>query len=321
MGLAATIASGTISIDLVAQIATNPLLYSITAAVFTAGFLFNVFRKKMDDIFNSALTNIPFRVYIFLVIILLGILSSIITAIIASLILAEIIHILPLSRKEKIRLTVTACFSIGLGAALTPIGEPLSTIVVSKLNTDFWYLLREIGLYIIPAIIVLGILGVFCIDKNNKLLNISYSKKNKSEQQLLDSRPAEKGIVKQVSVRAIKIFIFIIALELLGAGYKPLIDEYIINLDSMLLYWINIVSAVLDNATLAAAETSPMMSSIQIQAILMALLVSGGMLIPGNIPNIISAEKIKIKSREWASVGIPMGLIGLLLFFVIIFLF
>jgi energy-coupling factor transporter ATP-binding protein EcfA2 len=49
------------------------------------------------------------------------------------------------------------------------------------------------------------------------------------------------------------------------------------------------------------------------------LLVSGGMLIPGNIPNIISASKLKITSSEWAKLGIPLGLILLVIYYVILF--
>jgi predicted cation transporter len=41
----------------------------------------------------------------------------------------------------------------------------------------------------------------------------------------------------------------------------------------------------------------------------LGLLISGGMLIPGNIPNIISAHSLHIKSTEWARLGVPLGLI------------
>lgn len=67
-------------------------------------------------------------------------------------------------------MTVISCFS-GLGAALTPIGEPLSTIAVSKLSgnpyhAEFGFLFDLMGIYIIPGVIVLGILGiVFCSDR------------------------------------------------------------------------------------------------------------------------------------------------------------
>jgi predicted cation transporter len=79
------------------------------------------------------------------------------------------------------------------------------------------------------------------------------------------------------------------------------------------------VSAVLDNATLTAAEISNQMSVIQIKAILMGLLISGGMLIPGNIPNIISASKLQITSKEWAKIGVPIGLAVMIIFYLILF--
>ncbi|MDI9480459.1 MAG: DUF1646 family protein, partial [Bacillota bacterium] len=68
-----------------------------------------------------------------------------------------------------------------------------------------------------------------------------------------------------------------------------------------------------------AAEISPQMDVLQIEAILMGLLVSGGMLIPGNIPNIIAASKLRISSTEWAKVGVPFGLVVMVIFYVILF--
>jgi len=50
----------------------------------------------------------------------------------------------------------------------------------------------------------------------------------------------------------------------------------------------------------------------------MGLCISGGMLIPGNIPNIISANKLGITSREWAKFGVPIGLILMVLYFLIL---
>jgi predicted cation transporter len=86
------------------------------------------------------------------------------------------------------------------------------------------------------------------------------------------------------------------------------------------LYWVNLVSAVLDNATLAAAEVDPALSIQQIRSALLGLLIAGGMLIPGNIPNIIAAGKLEITSKEWARTGVPLGLAMMLCFFCILFL-
>ena len=99
------------------------------------------------------------------------------------------------------------------------------------------------------------------------------------------------------------------ALIFLGAGFKPFIDAYLIRVSSQTLFWVNMVSAVLDNATLAAAEIGPTLSEAQIKSALLGLLISGGMLIPGNIPNIIAAHALHIKSTEWAKLGVPLGLV------------
>ena len=51
----------------------------------------------------------------------------------------------------------------------------------------------------------------------------------------------------------------------------------------------------------------------------MGLVIAGGMLIPGNIPNIISAGKIGITSKEWAKIGIPVGILAMMIYFAVIF--
>jgi predicted cation transporter len=48
------------------------------------------------------------------------------------------------------------------------------------------------------------------------------------------------------------------------------------------------------------------------------LLIAGGMLIPGNIPNIVAAGRLKISMKEWAKLGIPIGMVMLIVFFVIL---
>src|SRR5699024_554996 len=100
----------------------------------------------------------------------------------------------------------------------------------------------------------------------------------------------------EIIFRSLKIYLFVMALTFLGAGFEPFIERYLLDLSPLILYWINILSAILDNATLAAAEISPAMAAPTVKAILMGLMISGGMLIPGNIPNIIAAGKLKITS-------------------------
>ena len=160
MGLAATIISGVLSKGLIFHILTKPLMYAITAAVFFFGLLFAHFQNEIYKWIEAA-GHIPLSFFVFLVVVVLGIISSMIAAIISALILAEVINALPLKRKAKINTTIIGCFAIGLGAALTPIGEALSTIVISKLDEQFFYLLKLLGVFIIPGVIAMGLLGSF----------------------------------------------------------------------------------------------------------------------------------------------------------------
>lgn len=50
---------------------------------------------------------------------------------------------------------------------------------------------------------------------------------------------------------------------------------------------------------------------------ILSLLISGWMLIPGNIPNIVSAGALRIGSAAWAKIGVPMGLIMLGIYFAV----
>ncbi|MEW5897841.1 MAG: DUF1646 family protein [Bacillota bacterium] len=340
MGLAAAIISGVLGKELFFEILTNHFLYMITAAVLVAGLLFKLLKNRVEGAVRIVLQYVPLKIFLFLLTVSLGLLSSIITAIIASLVLVEMVSVLPLARRDKVNLDIIACFAIGLGAVLTPVGEPLSTITVSKLNADFWYLLREVGLYIIPGVLATGLFSAYyagrgclggkpvltdfsghgCSDGQiPEVLNASQAAAAAAGEENLEKEEGEESY-QGVLIRAVKIFVFVMALELLGAGFKPVIDTYVIYLDSRLLFWVNMISAILDNATLAAAEISAKMTSQQIQAILMGLLISGGMLIPGNIPNIVSASKLKIGSREWARLGVPFGLALMIIYFVVLFL-
>ncbi|WP_434512822.1 DUF1646 family protein [Desulfitobacterium sp. AusDCA] len=303
MGLLSVLISQQMTIGLLRKALEEPIM--ITAAVLGFGIIFKVFKDKIKGLIQSIQHHVPARLLMFLIVVILGLMSSIITAIIAALLLVEIVNIFTLNRKSEVALVIISCFAIGLGAALTPIGEPLATIVISKLHADFWYLFRNFGGYIIPAIIVLGLFAAFAIRENEDPLSL------KSLQ--------EEESYKEVILRAFKIYLFVMALTFLGTGLKPLIDRFVLGLPSQILYWINMISAILDNATLAAAEISDKMTLEQIMAILLGLLISGGMLIPGNIPNIIAASKLNIQSKEWARLGVPVGLVIMVLFYILIF--
>lgn len=320
MGVSASLISGILSKELVIKALEEPLM--IASAVLVAGALFYLLRERFEHFMNKVYARVPVPLVVFLMILLLGLLSSVITAIIASIILVEVIFLLPLERKHKINVCIIACFSIGLGAALTPIGEPLATIAISKLNQDFFYLMRLLGKFIIPTVVFFALLGAAYAAwalRGQQTAGSPDVAATMEESGSSEEMEIEKDTWKGIIIRALKVYLFVMALVFLGEGFQPLIDKYVLALDYRLLYWVNMISAVLDNATLTAAEISNQMSTMQIEAILMGLLISGGMLIPGNIPNIISASKLRISSTEWAKVGTPLGLAVMVVFFFILF--
>lgn len=306
-GLGAVAVSQQFSWRLTEEALTDPI--PITAAVLLFGLVFRWGRRRLDSLVEAALQKIPLKVFLFLLTLVLGAISSMITAIIAALVLVEVISTLSLDKKHETNIVIMACFAIGLGAVLTPIGEPLSTIAIAKLKSwpevDFWYLARLLGVEVVAGVTLLAALSVFLYGR--------FSQKGLKAEMEEREEP-----YPQIFLRAGKVYLFVMALVFLGEGFKPVIDRYIVTLPSDILYWINISSAVLDNATLTAAEISPAMTPIQVKKILMGLLIAGGMLIPGNIPNIIAASKLKISSREWARLGVPLGLVLMILFFFIL---
>ncbi len=283
----------------------------IVQVVLVVGLIIYKWHEPIHSAIRSMTEKLSLKVMAFILIAVLGLFSSIISAILAAIILVEMVNALPLTRKSKIDLTVIACFSIGLGAALTPLGEPLSTIAISKLSgppyyATFTYLIEQLAIYILPGILAFGLVGMFFLGKvDPKDVGLKAEDYNET--------------LKDVVMRAVKVYVFIMALVFLGDGFKPIIFEYIAKMPPEALYWVNTVSAILDNATLTAAEIGPTFTQLQINAALMGLLIAGGMLIPGNIPNIISAGKLGITSKEWARIGLPLGFVTMAIYFVILF--
>lgn len=307
MGVASVIVSQVFTKDLLIEALTHPI--NITIAVLVAGLLFKWFQKPVEKAIISISQAMPFRVFTALFIIVLGLISSVITAIVAAIILVSVVSVLRMNKKAQIRIVIMACFSIGMGAALTPIGEPLSTIVTGNLKEEFFYLFKLLGIYIIPGVVLFGIVGAFAINPKTDLEKVDKDQ---------DEPISEEESYGEIIWRSFKIFLFVMALTFLGAGFQPFIERFLLDLSPLILYWINMVSAILDNATLAAAEISPIMNDTTIRDILLGLIISGGMLIPGNIPNIIAAGKLKITSIEYARFAVPVGLVAMVVYFVVI---
>jgi predicted cation transporter len=309
MGVIAVTLTSKWTMDLVVLATSEPIIKGIVPAVLIAGLIFFYGKSAFKGIMTNIAKSVPMPALVFLIVFICGMISSVITAIITSLFLVEIVNVLPMERKDKINLVILACFSIGLGAVLTPLGEPLSTIAITKLqgapyNATFWYLFNQLGVYVILGCAICAAFAAFYVGKAGKA----------EVTEIVD-----EGGLRDVIMRAVKVYVFVCALFFLGAGMEVLIAKYFTQIPSMVLYWVNITSAILDNATLTAAEIGPALSQGQINAALMGLLIFGGCLIPGNIPNIISAGKLGITSSEYAKLGVPFGLVLGAFFFVLIY--
>ncbi|MBI2083497.1 MAG: DUF1646 family protein [Deltaproteobacteria bacterium] len=307
MGCFTVTLTGSWNLHLVKEGFVEPI--SITVTVLIAGLVFRFFRQRIRKEIFSLEKQLGYPLFAFLLVTILGLCSSVITAIIAALVLTEVISGLRLDRRSEILLVVLACFAIGLGAALTPVGEPLSTIVVAKLrgepyHASFTFLLKLLGAYVVPTIVITGLIAGFVHTRAVR------------KEESLQTDTAET--ISSIFVRSLKVYLFVMGLVFLGQGFRPMIDTYVSHLPWQVLYWVNSLSAVVDNATLTAAEISPDMTVFQIRSALIALLLSGIGLIPGNIPNIISANKLGISAKEWAKWGVPLALLSMLIYFVIL---
>jgi len=289
--------AGQWSKELLRAALTEPL--PLTIAVLVFGAVVRMLRPTFDREVERLVKRVSPRWIYFGLIIGLGLLASVITAVIAALILVEAIALLKLDRESETAVVVLACFAIGLGAALTPVGEPLSTLAIAALHADFWYLARLLGPLVLVGIIIVSVISLFLPATYGHSLNADVHPDSWSE----------------ILVRAAKVYFFVAGLVGLSWGLRPLVDQYVSKLPQAALFWLNSVSAIVDNATLTAAEIGPSLSRAQQRGILMGLLISGGMLIPGNIPNIVAAGRLRISSREWARVGLLAGLPLMLLCF------
>jgi predicted cation transporter len=306
MGVLAVTASGRWSLELVRESLAEPV--NISLAVLVAGFLFRLARPWARLGVGRLVGLLGPRTASAAIVFFLGIFSSVLTAVICALVLAEVIDALRLDRRGELRLAVCACYAIGLGAALTPVGEPLSTIVTAKLkgpphDADFFFLARLLSAWVLPGIAAAAAWSA----REAPVLA--------AEGGLREDKP--EGF-RDIAARALKVYLFVMALVLLGSGLSPLAERAMALAPDWALFWLNSLSAVLDNATLAAAEIVPSMSRGKITFALLGLLISGGMLIPGNIPNIISASKLGIRSREWAAEAVPLGLAMMTAYFALL---
>ena len=72
------------------------------------------------------------------------------------------------------------------------------------------------------------------------------------------------------------------------------------------------ISAVVDNASLAAVDIGPALSRDQQRFAMLGLLISGGIVIPGDVPNIVAASRLGITARDGQRTGVRTGMVLLI---------
>lgn len=300
LGVLATFLGAGFSRELVGEALREPLAISI--AVIVAALLFGWSAPWLDTSFKRLRERVSRPVLSASAVFVIATISGVITAIVAALVLVEVVGMLHFEREKSVRVTIAGCFAIGLGAAMTPLGEPLSTLAARALNLGFFGLFSLLAPWVLPGIVASSIVaGVFARGEYDDARAVGHARQS----------------YREILVQAAKVFAFIAGLVMISAAYGPLANEYVSRMSNDLLFWANTVSAALDNATLVALEVHKMTLPRAREAIL-ALLISGGMLVPGNIPNIVSAGALRIGSAAWAKTGVPMGLILLGIYFAVI---
>jgi predicted cation transporter len=297
LGILAAMAARRLDLPLVLHALREP--WPISLSVVIAGSLFSRGQTTLAGGLAWLAKRIPRAVLVALLTFVIAMIASAVTAIVAALAFAEMIQLLGLQGAQRRRTAVAGCFAIGLGAALTPLGEPLATLATSALKLEMLGLMRLLGLYLLPGILVCSLLAGLCAGRAQGVRNVPLRSKSLAGSML----------------EGVRIYAFVAGLVLIGAAFAPLAGPRMAQLSPALLYWGNMISAAADNATLVAVELHGL-SAMQARPALIALLVSGGMLIPGNVPNIICAAQLELGSRQWARSGIPLGLLLLLAYFV-----
>jgi predicted cation transporter len=301
VGVLTTCIMGQLSAALVWAALSEPL--SFTLAVLVFGAAFRVLRDYFDQLFRRVIRLLDPRLLCFCLVIVLGFLAAFITPVVSALVFVEAICLLRCERWVEITATVFACFAIGFGAGLTPLGMPGIAVVLRSLHANFWYLAHLLGPFIVVGVIISAVPVLFLPFASSKPLNATEEK---------------DSWMVVLLVRPGKVYVFIAGLVALSDGLRPVVDAYIHRLPNGLLFWMNTISAVVNNSTLAAVEIGPSLSMSQQRAALLGLLISGGALVTGNIPNIVAASRLGITSREWATIGLGTGAVLLILCFMVL---
>ena len=296
VGAVAVTVSGGWSVDFIYETLQYPV--NVAFIVLVVSVIFNNYSRYIFRVLFAFFRNLAPQYSFALLVFLLGMTSSLVSVTVSALVLAEVLKVVNLERTATVRITVFACYAIGLGAVLTPLAEPLGLIINNALtgaphHADFFFLLRHFFWWIMPAILLLSAAA-------------GYSARHAGTTMQMHIRE-DKETYGSMLRRTWHIYMFVGALNLISTGLRPLAQSTITHLGGKVLFLANAVSVIIDNATLAAIEIVPTISMNDLIYMVIGLAAFGSMLVQGNLPNIVAAEKLGIKSREWASIAVPTG--------------
>src|SRR6266851_3748442 len=160
LGILATMLGPGFSAHLVHEALSEPI--AISLAVIVAGLVFSWTRQPLDSSFSRLRERMPRAVLTAIAVFVIATIASLITAIIAALLLVEVVGLLRIEPEKRVRVIVAGCFAVGLGASLTPLGEPLSTLAARALNLNFLGLFDLLAPWVFPGVIATSIVaGLF----------------------------------------------------------------------------------------------------------------------------------------------------------------
>ena len=310
VGAAAVTVSNGWSGELIRKTLSAPVYVSFIVVVVSV--IFNNYSRYIFRVLFAFFRALEPRYSFALLVFLLGMASSLVSVTVAALVLAEVLQVVNLEHDTSVKITVFACYAIGLGAVLTPLAEPMGLVINSALSgppyhADFFFLMRHFFWWIAPAICGLAVAAGYVARHAGTTMQMHIRE--------------DKENYSSILRRTLHIYMFVAALTLISAGLRPLAQSTITHLGGKVLFLANAVSVIIDNATLAAIEILPTISPTDLTYMVIGLAAFGSMLVQGNLPNIVAAEKLGIKSREWARVAVPTGLVLMSAYFVLLSIF
>ena len=292
--------------DIASRAAALPL--GITLTVIVADVIFGRARGLMDRALGWVQARAARPLVCCGAVFVIALLSAILTAIVAALMLAEVVELMRLGSRARVRVTVAGCFAIGLGSSLTPLGGPLSTLAASGLRTgsagcsQCWR--RTCSRVCWPARSSRGSLPPLMATRapprrcrpSYPFANQPFAPSSAGSRFTFSSRDWCWSARLLLRWRRITCRCFVSRRSTGRTRFQR--------------RWTTRRWSRWKSTRWTRRGRAP--------AAILALLLAGGMLIPGNIPNIVAAAALRIGAGDWARIGIPMGLALLGIYFALL---